>query len=209
MLKIYLNGTVGYEITLADIIDQINASNEKEVKLIINSGGGDLMEGLAIYNYLKNCGKTLHTEASGIVASIATVIFLSAKSENRLINENSFFMIHDPSIFAFDDLNIQKGEDILEILNKTKNSITKIYADECAYNEAELSELMRNETYMDANEAITAGFAHALTEETAKVSANIGLKFLNSENLPDQLKNQDQDPDGDDQDQDHPRAAGR
>ena len=95
---LYLIGEVGWEITLDSVINQVRETNQDEpLNVHIHSQGGQVYDGLAIYNYLKSLPQQVNTISSGLVASIASVIFLAGDKETRKINNLDSFLIHLPS----------------------------------------------------------------------------------------------------------------
>lgn len=94
---IFLIGEVGYEITLASVIESVSKTDSTQpLNVHIHSEGGSVYDGLAIYNYLKELDQEVNTRSSGLVASIASVIFLAGKKETRKINKTDSFLIHLP-----------------------------------------------------------------------------------------------------------------
>ena len=104
MADIYIDGfigqgdffTEGYSLKrLREDISSLPADT-KEINVHINSGGGDVTEGFAIYDYLNTLAYTVNTIAEGMVGSIATVIFQAGKKGKRKMHANSEFFIHNP-----------------------------------------------------------------------------------------------------------------
>jgi len=86
--EIFLSGEVGYDITLQKLIESWKEldENEKSVKLFINTAGGLIIEGKAIYKYLKKKqseGWSISTEGFGTIASMGTIIFLAGDKDKR------------------------------------------------------------------------------------------------------------------------------
>ena len=98
--NIYISGQIGSfdgtpGIELIDVVSQVKKQPKATAfNVHINSEGGLVDVGFDIYHYLKSLGKPITTIGSGIVASIATVIFMAGSK--RLIRENTPFMIHLP-----------------------------------------------------------------------------------------------------------------
>ena len=99
---IFIYGGIGldqreHEISADNVRQQIN-ENKSESELIVHliSPGGDVFEGEAIYNALKNSGKKITTHIEGTCASIATLI--AAAGSNIIMNKTARFMIHNPKI---------------------------------------------------------------------------------------------------------------
>lgn len=120
-MNYYINGEIGWEVNLDKIVKEWN---QDITDVYINSIGGDVWEGVAIYNFLKE--KEVNTHTNGIVASIASIIFLAGKE--RFANQFDDFLIHLPFSFGMgtsDDM--QKSADELK---KLENKLAKIYESE-------------------------------------------------------------------------------
>lgn len=148
------------------IVDQISAAPKgfDEVELKINSPGGDVVEGFAMYDYLRSLGVKITTKGFGRVASIATVIFLAG--DDRQIAENTEFMIHNPWTFAEGDADTL--EKSAEQLREIENKIASFYAGIIGAKEADLLALMAEETTFTARQAVDMGFAMGVLEPANK-----------------------------------------
>jgi len=86
----------GFGITVQDFKAEFDrVKNASRVRLLINSPGGDVTSGTAIYNLLVSIREKVSVEIIGLAASIASIIALAGK-EKPVIHEGAFFMIHDP-----------------------------------------------------------------------------------------------------------------
>lgn len=125
------------------------------VNVHINSYGGDVAEGLAIYNTLKNSQKKIITYCDGFACSAASVIFMAG--EERVINNASLLMIHNAWTWAAGDSNeLRKQADDLE---KITSASVKAYMEKVNLSEEEVISLMDKETWITAEEAVAWGFA--------------------------------------------------
>lgn len=138
-----------------DLASQIKAlPQDVQITVHINSNGGDLKEGLGIYNVLK--GRNVTTICEGFAASSASVIFCAGKT--RIMNAASLLFIHNASMLmagTADEME-KAAEDLRTITESAK----------AAYREAgvnisdeELSALMDNETWITPENAVAMGFA--------------------------------------------------
>ena len=177
--EIYLIGGVGEEITLKSVIDQVEQSNENEtLNVHIHSGGGSVYDGLAIYNYLKNLKQEVNTHSSGLVASIATIIFLAGK--NRTINSTDNFLIHLP--MSGTQGNAVDLEKTAKELRNIESKLAKIYADETNLTEEQALELMLKDEMMDITNLIDQGFVSEIIEFKAVATLNGNLNKINEMN---------------------------
>ena len=114
-------------------------SNE-DIKLVINSGGGSVDDGLALYNVMQNCGCDVATIAMGKAASMGAFLLVCGTKGKRYVLEDTRIMLHQPSLQNFSanatDMGIfwdemsQKKARIAQLLaQKTGQSIKKITQD--------------------------------------------------------------------------------
>jgi len=157
----------------------------RELTVRINSGGGYVSDGLAIYNFLAQHPARKTVVVDGIAASMASVIAMAGDA--ILMPANALMMIHNPwNVVIGDADELRKGADTLD---KMKDSLVGIYARRTGKAEAELSEMMDAETWMSGDEALAGGFA---TEVTGRVEAaallRADLSKLRLTNTPDALR---------------------
>lgn len=139
--------------------------NETEnVRIKINSPGGNATEGFGMHDIIKTFAKEndvqVTTEIAGLCASIATVIFLSGSV--REISENSDFMIHNPWMLTGGDAaELRKRADELE---KVEQRLAAFYAEITGRDEDEVRAEMAEETYLSSEEALEKGFATDVIE---------------------------------------------
>jgi len=130
------------------------------IDLHINSPGGNVFDGLAIYNVLAGSGKQIVVHIDGLAASIASVIAMSG-SEIRMAS-NALMMIHDPSGFAMgDSAEMRKTADLLD---QTKQNLVDTYAARVTLKPSAIADLMAEETWFDANQAKADGFVDVVTQ---------------------------------------------
>jgi ATP-dependent protease ClpP protease subunit len=149
----YIGGWDG--ITSLDMV-QTFAAIDGEVDLHINSGGGDIFEGTAIFNVIKNYDRGKVTSiVDGVAASAASFIALAA--DEVVIEDNGTMMVHDGWGLTIGDE--QDHLDAAGVLGKLSNTIAKMYADKTGGSQEEWREVMRGEAWYDADEAVAAKLA--------------------------------------------------
>ncbi len=145
--------------------------NIEILNVYINSYGGEVGEGLAIYNALKRFKGKVITYADGFVCSIASVIFMAG--EERIMNQSSALLIHNAWTYESGDAkSLRKAADDLDVINELS---VKAYLEKISLKETELREYMDKETWIDAENAISLGFATSL-EENKSEKANQSYK---------------------------------
>jgi ATP-dependent Clp protease protease subunit len=149
------------------------------INLHINSPGGSVFDGVAIYNSLKSHPARIEVDVDSVAASIASLIAMSG-DEIRMA-ANSMMMIHDPmgvTVGSADDM-----RKTAELLDQVKGVIAGTYAKRTGKKESEIADLMTEETWMTAAEAQDMGFADVVTEEQ-RIAACTGFDFSNFKRTP-------------------------
>ena len=172
--SINLFGEVGSEITLENVMNQVSSLGESN-ELIVNvhSSGGSVFEGLAIYNYLKGLNREVTTVGHGLVASIASVIFLAGSK--RVINGSTRFLIHLPS--GASRGNAEDLESTAKQLRQIENELADIYALETNMTKEEAIAQMKLDTFSDNSNLEEQGFVTELRE--IKAVAILDSNFKN------------------------------
>jgi ATP-dependent Clp protease protease subunit len=150
-----------------------------EINLRINSPGGSVFEGVAIYNQLKQHPARIVVDIDGVAASIASLIAM-AGDEIRMA-DNAMMMIHDPYVeTAGGSAELRKTADLLD---QIRDIIVSTYAKRTARPDAEIKQLMADETWMSAGAAADLGFIDAVTAEQ-RIAACSGFDFSNFRKTP-------------------------
>lgn len=146
-----------------------------EIDIIINSRGGDVVEGWLIYDLLKNSGKKVTTTVEGKCYSIATIVLLAG--DNRRMLKNSEILIHNPFIPFVMGFDSQELKQLSDELKKEENKIIDLYASETSADRETIIDYMHNEIIMRASEAKEMGFVHEIVGETKEVKAMKAYAF--------------------------------
>lgn len=157
-----------------DLTSQIKAlPQDAQITVHINSNGGDLKEGLGIYNVLK--GRNVTTVCEGFAASSASVIFCAGKT--RIMNAASLLFIHNASMLMAGTADeMEKAADDLRTITD---------AAKAAYREAgvnisdeELAELMDKETWITPEAAVAMGFATEIADSETDGIKNDAMQSI-------------------------------
>jgi ATP-dependent Clp protease, protease subunit len=141
----------------------------------INSPGGSVFDGVAIYNALKRHDARVTVWIDGIAASIASVIAMAG--DEVIMPENAMLMIHDPSALVIGTAADMRG--MAEALDKMKAGMVAAYRDKSGRDDAEIEALMRDETWLSAKEALNLGLADRI-EQPVRMAAHFDLsRFRN------------------------------
>lgn len=155
-------------------LEDLSALGDVEaITLRINSPGGDVFDGVAIHNALKNHGAKITAHIDGIAASIASYIAMAA--DKIVMPANAFMLIHGASGFAMG--NAEDMRSVADDLDRVDKSIIATYAARSGSKAAAVKKLMTEDRLMDAAEAKELGFADELTKEV-KLAASFSLRLL-------------------------------
>jgi ATP-dependent Clp protease protease subunit len=138
--------------------DAVKGVKTKNIDLRVNSPGGSVFESVAMVAALDGFKGTINAYVDGLAASAASSLIMAA---NKIVMaEGSMIMIHDPYTVA-----IGNAEDMLrqaELLEQVKGEIVKAYQRHSKLDAKKIEQMMSDETWMTADDAISNGFAHEL-----------------------------------------------
>jgi len=138
--------------------------NVTQITVRINSGGGDVFAGHAIYALLKDHPANVTVKVDGIAASAASVIAMAGNE--IIIPASSFMMIHNPSSIAYGEA--KDFTKMATTLNTIKEGIINAYVSKTGKDKKAISILMDNETWMTGEDAVREGFADKVSSDTAE-----------------------------------------
>lgn len=174
--EVYIFNEIGaYGITAQDFISEMKEYKDTPVNLRINCIGGDVFDGMAMYNIIKKREAKTTAYIEGIAASMGSVIALAA--DEVVMAENSLFMIHNAWGGAMGEAeDMRKTASILE---KISGEIANIYERKTRLSLNRIVEMMDKETWLNASEAYELGFID-LISDSIKVAAKYDVsKFKN------------------------------
>ena len=158
-----------------------------QIVLHINSEGGDMFEGIAIYNLLRSSGVEITAVIEGECSSSASIIAMSASK--IIMKRGSIIMIHKPFSYAFgDDEHFSKIAETLKIMNE---SIIDIYQARTGLARETINDLMSKETYMSGEMAKNLGFCDEY--ENAEPEENAPKNAPKTEDEPEENESEHED----------------
>ena len=160
-------------------------NNLKQINLHIHSPGGDVFDGIAIYNLLKNHPANVTVYIDGLAASMASVIAMAGNEV--IMPENAMMMIHKPwGIQGGDAEDMRKYADLLD---KVENTLIPAYANKTGKTPEELAEMLSAETWLNGKECVEQGFADKLAEPLVAMASIKSRKLEDFEKMPNEIKN--------------------
>ena len=151
-------------ISSGDVLKALIAIGDKPLTVRINSPGGSVPEGVAIYNALNRHSKPVTTVNDGVAASISNYIFMVG--EQRMAAENSLSMIHSPWSVAMGDAEDMRA--MADLLDKAGETLRGTYAVKMGITDNEVRTLMDAETWYTGTEAVQASMATGLGTDPAE-----------------------------------------
>jgi ATP-dependent Clp endopeptidase proteolytic subunit ClpP len=173
---VYIFNEIGtYGITAQEFINDIKDLKDTPINLRINSIGGDVFDGMAMYNVIKRREAKTTVYIEGIAASIATIIALGA--DEVIMAENSLFMIHNAWGGSMGEAKDMRKT--AETLDKISGELTDIYRKKTGLSYDAITEMMDEETWLNAQEAYDLRFIDSISD-SIKVAAKYDVsKFKN------------------------------
>lgn len=154
--------------------------NVKQIDVRVNSLGGSVFEGFAIYNLLKDHPAKVTMHVDGIAASAASTIVMAG--DRIMIAKNGFLMIHDPSSIIWGSAEeLRKQADLLDGL---KQKIADVYASRGKKDAATFSDWMTAETWLDAEQSIEAGLADEIDPNKSAVVNSLSPRMYDFKAAP-------------------------
>ena len=151
----------GGGVTAKNFQKELAGIKASQIDLHINSPGGEVFDGITIYNLIKQHPANVTAYIDGLAASIASVIALAG--DTVIMAENALYMIHNPWGFAMGDATeMRKTADLLD---KIGGSLVTAYASKSGKPDDEIYALMDASTWMTAQEAKDAGFIDEISEQ--------------------------------------------
>lgn len=149
-------------ITAKRLIDDIKAAGSLEhINLRINSAGGDVSEGVAIFNYLRDHKARVEVDIDGWALSIASLVAMAG--DHVRIAENALMMVHEPwTVVQGNAAELRKQA---ELMDKVREKVLiPTYARKTGMSGYEIAGFLEEETWMSAEEALQAHFVDEVTE---------------------------------------------
>lgn len=147
-----------FGITANDVVRMLGGVDSQVINLHLNSPGGWVHDGVAIYNAFVQHPAKVVVHIDGLAASIASVIAMSG--DEIRIAENAQLMIHDPWSLVIGDANDMRKE--AEVLDSIKETLVTTYAARTELDVEQLRQMMADETWLNADRAVELGFADSV-----------------------------------------------
>jgi len=155
----------GFSDNLRRAIRRVPA--HEPLELHISSPGGSLAEGITAYTLLRTAPNEVQAYLDGDAFSAATLLVCAA--DYAEMPSNTLMMIHEPWVPVISPATIDEVRKTGKYLSATRKQVTDIYAEKTKLSKRELGRMMREETYLTAEEAYAKGFVTNVTHPSASV----------------------------------------
>lgn len=167
--------------------DFLKEHENKDLNIYINSGGGSVFAGMAIYNMLKrhNGQKTVHID--GLAGSIASVIAMAG--DRIVVPKNSFLMIHKPLVGVLGNATTLREQ--ADLLDNIEQAIINVYEDKLAKGVSieTIKDMVNVETWLNGEEALQYFNVELIEENNAIAKVDSDYIINNCKNIPKNLNN--------------------
>lgn len=155
-------------VTAKQFVKDLKAvGSNRKLNVRINSPGGSVFDGTAIYNALKAHAGDVVVNIEGIALSMASVVAMAGNTVQMA--DNALMMVHNPQGVVYGEAKDMRK--FADLMDKSKSNLIKAYAGKTGKSDEEISALMDAETWMTADEAFELGFVDAVTEGGQLVAA--------------------------------------
>ncbi|QJW56228.1 ATP-dependent Clp protease proteolytic subunit [Serratia plymuthica] len=155
---IFLNGEVNdaiAELVCAQLLFLEAENPEKPIHLYINSPGGAITSGFAIYDTMRFINAQVHTLCMGTARSMGSFLLMAGEPGHRAALPNASLHVHQP-LGGFQG----QASDIFihaEEMRRTKDLVTRLYAEHCGHSAEEVEQVLDRDRFMTADEAVEWG----------------------------------------------------
>lgn len=161
----------GYIVASELLTDLDTLKTKDNITLHINSVGGDLYAGLAIYNRLKTLPANITTINDGLAASAASLIFQAG--DVRKVNAGSNLMVHQAMGFLFGYYQLADLNQVSKELRAANKSAVNVYAEASGRSAEEMKRMVDAETWLTGEEAVDAGLADEVITDDTNISMSL------------------------------------
>lgn len=162
----------GNYIAVDDFLRDLEDLGTKDnITVHINSVGGDLYAGIAIYNRLKSLPANVTTVNDGLAASAGSLIFQAGNT--RKVHSGSNIMVHQAMGLLIGYYQTKDLKEVIKQLDAGNKAAVNIYAEASGRDAADMKAMVDKETWLTGQEAVDAGLADEVVESDAPISMSL------------------------------------
>ncbi len=173
--EIFIYDIIGWPYNdVGELVRIMAGIKDKPILARINSPGGDIFDGMALFNAFANHPGGVTTRIESLAASAASVLAMAGKKVEAY--KNTMLMIHNAWVFAIGDQNALR--EIADLLEKIDGNILDVYTGKTKTGKKEMKQMMDDETWMTAQEAKDMGFIDIILTSGKAVKAQFDLSIF-------------------------------
>lgn len=153
--EVWIYDEIGWDVESGPFARDLAAIDAKHIRVRMNTPGGSVFDGLAIYNALLSHPADVTVQVDGLAASAGS--FIAQAGDTVVMGRNSQMMIHDAAGICLG--NAEDMTAMADLLDRVSDNIAGVYADRAGGTVAQWRDRMRDETWFSAEEAVKAGLA--------------------------------------------------
>lgn len=163
-IEIFIYDVIGYPYTdVSGLIQYLGSVKDKKILIRINSPGGDVFDGMALYNAIAAHPGGVITRIESLAASIGSVIAVAGKEVQAY--KNTMMMIHNSWVLAMGN---QYGlQEIIEIMQKVDENLIEAYTGKSKMGKREVAQMMKDTTWLNAKEMKEKGLIDTIIDGKA------------------------------------------
>lgn len=165
-----------FGVNALDLVNDLDGITAPNIRVEINSPGGDVFDGIAIYNALRTHPAHVTTRVDGLAASIASVI--AQAGDHRVMVASSQMMIHNA--WGMTIGNQHDHEEMIAVLEVQDGTLADIYASKSGRTPDHFRELMNQESWLTAERAVEEGLADEILDPADKPKARLSDKIASA-----------------------------
>lgn len=183
--EINIYGEIGFWGVTADEFKRaLNGASTNRIQLNINSPGGDVFDGIAIFSDLVDHPATVDVRVTGLAASAASLIAMAG--DTVTIAEHAFFMIHNAWTLSVGNKDaLVKDAEVLALIDE---QMASRYSQRTGMDVSEVVDMMDNETWLNSSDAVDMGFADDTVSTDSDTEAKAAFDLSSFKNVPRALK---------------------
>lgn len=177
-VQVYIYGEIGdsfwsESVPASQFVREFSAIDAEEIDLHIHSPGGSAFDGLAIATAIRTHSAKTTAYVDGLAASAAS--YIATAADETVMAVGSEFMVHEAAGIALGDA--AEMEKMAQVLNGLSDNIASLYALKAGGSASDWRDVMREETWYNADEAVAAGLADRVDRKAAPAGDEATNRF--------------------------------
>ncbi len=180
--EVFIFDVIGWPFTdISGLVRSMAAEKDTPILARINSPGGDVFDGMSLFNAFANHPGGVTVRIEGLAASIASIVAMGGRKVEAY--QNTMFMIHNAWVLAAGDHNAMR--EIADIIEKISGQMLDVYTGKTKSGKKDMQQMMDSETWMTAKEAEAKGFIDTILTSGKAAKAQFDLSMF--VHAPDEL----------------------